>query len=41
MAGSVLYSAVGEELTRYEVDVERAALTRRETIRVPAVVQYA
>ena len=36
-----LYSAVGEELTRYDVDVDAAALTRRETIKVPAVVQYA
>lgn len=41
MAGAVLYSAVGEELTRYEMDVEGAALTRRETLKVPAVVQYA
>ena len=41
MSKSVLYSAVGEELTRYEVDVESATLARRETIAVPAVVQYA
>ncbi len=41
MSRAMLYSAVGEELTRYEVDVEGAALTRRETIEVPAVVQYA
>jgi 6-phosphogluconolactonase (cycloisomerase 2 family) len=41
MAKSVLYSCVGEEVTRYEVDVAGAALTRRETIQVPAVVQYA
>jgi 6-phosphogluconolactonase (cycloisomerase 2 family) len=36
-----LYSAVGEELTHYDVDVEAATLTRRKTIKVPAVVQYA
>lgn len=41
MARAVLYSCVGEELTRYELDVAGAALTRRETIKVPAVVQYA
>jgi 6-phosphogluconolactonase (cycloisomerase 2 family) len=37
----VLYSAVDDELTRYEVDVSAATLTRRETIKVPAIVQYA
>lgn len=36
-----LYSAVGDELTHYEVDVERAVLTKRDTISVPANVQYA
>jgi 6-phosphogluconolactonase (cycloisomerase 2 family) len=36
-----LYANVGRELTHYEVDVERAELTRRETIRLPANVQYA
>jgi len=36
-----LYSTVGETVTRYEVDVAGATLTRRETIEVPAVVQYA
>ncbi|HKU69594.1 MAG TPA: beta-propeller fold lactonase family protein [Burkholderiales bacterium] len=41
MAKAVLYSCVGEEMTRYEVDVAGATLTRRETIQVPAVVQYA
>ena len=40
-ASAVLYSAVGEELTRYEIDLEGAALTRRETVETPAVVQYA
>jgi 6-phosphogluconolactonase len=41
MAKVALYSAVGEALTHYEVDVENATLTRRETIKVPANVQYA
>lgn len=36
-----LYSAVGDELTHYEVDVEGAALSERATITVPANVQYA
>src|ERR1017187_4911376 len=40
-ANVTLYSAVGEELTHYEVDVEGAVLVRRKTIKVPAVVQYA
>ncbi len=35
-----LYANVGPVLTRYEVDVERAALTRRESVTVPAGVQY-
>src|SRR3954470_5950870 len=36
-----LYSAIGEELTHYDVDVGAMTLTRRKTIKVPAVVQYA
>jgi 6-phosphogluconolactonase (cycloisomerase 2 family) len=36
-----LYANVGADLTRYEVDVENAALTKRETITLPAGVQYA
>lgn len=40
-ARAALYSAVGEELTHYDIDVEGAALGRRKTIKVPAVVQYA
>jgi len=36
-----LYSAVGPDITRYEVDVEAATLKRRETIRALANVQYA
>ncbi|HEV7822596.1 MAG TPA: beta-propeller fold lactonase family protein, partial [Burkholderiales bacterium] len=37
----VLYSAVGEELTHYDVDVDALTLTKRKTIKLPAVVQYA
>src|ERR1700681_4007252 len=40
-AKAALYSAVGDELTHYELDVDEAALTRRKTVRVPANVQYA
>lgn len=36
-----LYSTVGAELTRYDVDIEGAALTRRETVPLPANAQYA
>src|SRR5215212_2071607 len=38
---AALYSAVDDELTRYEVDVDGATLTRRESIKVPSFVQYA
>ncbi len=40
-AKAALYSAVGEELTRYEIEVEKAALCKRETIKALANVQYA
>ena len=36
-----LYSAVGDELTHYQVDVEQATLHKQKTISVPANVQYA
>ncbi|PMS38609.1 6-phosphogluconolactonase [Trinickia symbiotica] len=36
-----LYSAVDDILTRYDVDVAAATLTRRESIRTAAKVQYA
>ena len=36
-----LYANVGEVLTRYEVDVDAATLTQRESITLPAGVQYA
>jgi 6-phosphogluconolactonase len=37
----VVYAAVGEDLVRFEVDVEHATLTRRESRRLPANVQEA
>ena len=36
-----LYANVGAELTHYDVDVEGAALIRRNTVTLPAGVQYA
>src|SRR5476651_1841989 len=36
-----LYANVDAVLTRYEVDVEGAALTQRESVTLPAGVQYA
>lgn len=36
-----LYSAVDDQLTHYEVDVEAATLTHRSTVRLPAKAQYA
>ena len=36
-----LYTAIDEEITHYEVDVEGAALTKRGTVCAPAFVQYA
>jgi 6-phosphogluconolactonase (cycloisomerase 2 family) len=36
-----LYANVGPQLTHYDVDVEGAALIRKETITLPAGVQYA
>lgn len=41
MGKLALYSAVGERITRFDVDVEAASLARCETIAVPANVQYA
>lgn len=40
-ARTVLYSCVDEEITRYEVDVDTATLTKRETVKAPSFVQYA
>jgi 6-phosphogluconolactonase len=36
-----LYSAVDDALTHYEVDIGKAALTKRGSIKLPAKVQYA
>lgn len=36
-----LYSGVGHEFTRYEVDVAGAALVKRATVELPSNVQYA
>src|SRR5277367_6533374 len=36
-----LYASVGNELTRYDIDVAGAALTRRASISLPANVHYA
>lgn len=41
MATLALYSAVGEQITHFDVDVDAATLNRRGTIAVPANVQYA
>jgi 6-phosphogluconolactonase len=38
---SVLFSAVGAKLTRYEVDAERATVEERDAIVLPAGLQYA
>jgi 6-phosphogluconolactonase (cycloisomerase 2 family) len=35
----VLYASVGPELIRYEVDVQGAALIKRESVMLPAIVQ--
>jgi 6-phosphogluconolactonase (cycloisomerase 2 family) len=36
-----LYASVGDELTHYDVDVSGATLTRRDSITLPASLQYA
>src|SRR5215831_5423113 len=36
-----LYANVGADLTHYDVDVSGAELTKRETVALPAAVQYA
>jgi len=41
MARAVFYQGIGPELTRYDIDVEGAALTRRDAVSTPgANVQY-
>jgi 6-phosphogluconolactonase len=37
----VVYAAVGPELTQYDVEVERAVLTKRGSVTLPDNVQYA
>src|SRR5271169_5958327 len=38
---AALYANVGADLTRYDIDVAGAELTKRETVALPAAVQYA
>jgi 6-phosphogluconolactonase len=38
---AVLYAAVGAEFTQYDVDIEGATLTKRESVTLPDSVQYA
>jgi 6-phosphogluconolactonase len=38
---NVFYAAIGPELTLYSVDVDNAALVKRDTVSTPANVQYA
>lgn len=38
---TVLYQAVGDKLTQFEVDVETATLTQRASVTLPSAVQYA
>jgi 6-phosphogluconolactonase len=40
-AKNVFYSGVGPELTLYSVDVDNAALVKRNTVTTPANIQYA
>ncbi len=40
-ARGVLYAAAGPELIRYELDPQNAVLVRRDSVRLPANVQYA
>lgn len=41
MAKLALYANLGPRLTHYDVDVDAATLTRRDTVTLPANVQYA
>src|SRR5262249_42607108 len=40
-AKAALYANVGPALTRYDIDVDNAELIKRETVTLPAGVQYA
>ena len=41
MAKNVFYASTGPELTLYSVDVDNAALFKRDTVTAPANIQYA
>jgi 6-phosphogluconolactonase (cycloisomerase 2 family) len=41
MSKTVYYASVGTALTRYDLDVENTALEKRETVTLPANIQYA
>jgi 6-phosphogluconolactonase (cycloisomerase 2 family) len=41
MSATVYYASVGPALTLYDIDIENAALAKRDTITLPADVQYA
>src|SRR5260370_42323426 len=38
---TVFYSAVGGDLTLYSMDIDHASLVKRDTVSMPANVQYA
>src|SRR5437870_5798967 len=38
---TVLYSSVGGDLTLYDMDIEAASLAKRDTMTLPANIQYA
>jgi 6-phosphogluconolactonase (cycloisomerase 2 family) len=38
---TVLYNAIDDKMTQYDVDVEAATLTQRATVTLPSTVQYA
>jgi 6-phosphogluconolactonase len=40
-ANTVFYASAGPELTLYSVDVDEAALVKRDTVSLPANIQYA
>jgi 6-phosphogluconolactonase len=40
MSKTVLYQSIGEELFHWDVDVEAATLTRRDSVTLPSKVQY-
>lgn len=41
MPRTVYYTSIGPALTRYDLDVESAALIKRDTVMLPANIQYA